>query len=320
MVNEVLERQTDEILACVDVSKRFVVELLTLENLNRTSLYQRLLSDTEVREMEKKKVQLYEFADLLKSVRDEDHRAQEKSATFNKDKEVVKVQEVRKRKRAFGEDDKRDEIASESSGIPASSDVAPIAPTPIVRIETGRVRTEPIREGGRGKPSHSTSSTQGARLVPRIPPAGRRVVTRSEKVPSSSSGPGVTAPVEIERGPIPSSEPEGTRAKSRTTRKEKGKEVLVEKEKGSTDTSTERTVPVFGSIFRSLADFTSSLSGIVGEEDSRYLQSRTLAWKNNLLCQTLAKVPTIFSYFCLQLIRRSIIYRNFDDFVRRHWC
>ena len=53
-----------------------MIELvLTLENLGRTSLYQRLLSDIEVGEMEKKKVQLYEFADLLKSVRDEDHRA-----------------------------------------------------------------------------------------------------------------------------------------------------------------------------------------------------------------------------------------------------
>ena len=88
VVDKVLERQTDEILECVDVSKRFVIELLTLENLCRTSLYQRLLSDIEVGEMEKKKVQLYEFADLLKSVRDEDHHAREKSATFNKEKEV----------------------------------------------------------------------------------------------------------------------------------------------------------------------------------------------------------------------------------------
>ena len=86
-----LERQTDEILACIDSSKRFMVELLTPENLSRTSLYQKLLSDAEVGEMEKKKVQLYEFADLLKSVRDEDHRAREKSAIFNKEKEVVIV-------------------------------------------------------------------------------------------------------------------------------------------------------------------------------------------------------------------------------------
>ena len=92
--DEALERRTDEILACVDASKRFVVELLTSGNLIRTSLYQRLLSDAEVGEMEKKKVQLYEFADLLKSVRDEDHRVQDRSATFNKEKEVVIVQEA----------------------------------------------------------------------------------------------------------------------------------------------------------------------------------------------------------------------------------
>ena len=86
--------------------------------------------------MEKKKVQLYEFADLLKSVRDEDHRAREKSATFNKEKEVVIVQEARKRKRVFGEADRRDEIASKPLEVLASSDIASM---PSCRIDPARV-------------------------------------------------------------------------------------------------------------------------------------------------------------------------------------
>ena len=107
--------------------------------------------------------------------------------------------------------------------------------------------------------------------------------------------------MDIERGSIPPSEHEGDRPRQKATRKEKGKAVLVEQGNDSIDTSTEQTVSIYGSVFRSLASFTSSLSGIIREEDARYLQSHTLAWKNNLLCQTLAKVPPTFPHFCLQL-------------------